>query len=72
MSVKSTKHVEEYVENVMSIQAAIIELQKFADSLHAPENGELPNMHYGHTGSVDKIATDLAEVVKFTRGFWKG
>lgn len=70
MSVKSTKHVEEYVRNVDSIHASIRELMEFVGSLHAPEDGELPNMHYGHTGSVGKIATDLAEVVKYTRGFW--
>lgn len=72
MSVKSKKHVEEYVKNVDAIHAAIRELMEFVGSLHEPENGELPNMHYGHTGNVDKIATDLTEVVKFTRGFWKG
>ncbi len=72
MSVKSKKHVEEYVKNVDAIHTAIRELMEFANNLHAPEDGELPHMHYGHTGGVSKIAEDLAEVVKFTRGFWKG
>lgn len=70
MSVKNTNSVTAYVANVAEILAAIENLKEFVESLPAPVDGELPNLHYGHVGSVAKIHELIGEASRYADEFW--
>ena len=68
MSVKNAEWVNRYVQRVQDIARSLEALQRFADSLPAPdENNELEALHYGHLASVGEISyqlRDLADAAK--------
>lgn len=70
MSVKNTTQVADYVKNVAEIKAAIESLKAFAESLPTPENGELPTLHYGHTGTVSLILQRIVTVNLIAQQFY--
>ncbi len=70
MSVKSTPHVAAYVKNVAEIRAAIESLNEFVQALPLPDNGELPSLHYGHTGTVDLLRQRLDETKLIAEQFY--
>ena len=63
MSVKNREFVERYVSDVQETLSALANLREFVESLPAPENGELWNLHYGHIGSVNEIKRLIGEAM---------
>lgn len=63
MSIKNPTAVRQYESDVAAAQAAIENLQEFLVSMPAPEDDQLPTLHYGHAGLVQEIRFKLAEVV---------
>jgi len=65
MSVKDETAVARYVTQVTEIQTALAQLHRWASSLPIPTSGvEIPNLHYGHLGTVGRIRERLGEVVQ--------
>jgi len=72
MSVKNTAHVEQYVTNIVEMQRMLADLQKFVESLPAPDDaGELPTLHYGHTGDVRRTCELIQRAHQTIGEFWK-
>lgn len=69
MSVKSKPHVKLYVADIADILGAIENLKEFVSSLPAPENDELPSLHYGHAASVSRIRELVGEAMKQADSF---
>ena len=62
MSIKHASAVNDYADMVSKIQSALANLAEWAASLPAPDhNGELPNLHYGHLGTIDHIQNLLGQ-----------
>ena len=71
MSVKNREFVERYVSDVQETLSALANLREFVESLPAPENGELWNLHYGHIGSVNEIKRLIGEAMVHADSFYK-
>jgi hypothetical protein len=70
MTVKSKKHVSEYASRVAEIQAALQNILEWTENLPAPDDAyEIPNLHYGHMGTIERIHNLVGEISKATDGF---
>ena len=65
MSVKHLPTVNEYVRQHAAITMALENLQEFVNSMPAPdENGHLPSVDYGYTGSTTCLYELLTEAMR--------
>ena len=62
MSVKHEKTVQRYATQHAQMIAMLENLQEFVSTMPAPdENGDIPGVDYGYTGSVGRIHELLKE-----------
>lgn len=72
MSVKNKQHVNEYASCVGQMLSMLEDLQEFVESLPAPDDaGELPTLHYGHTGDVRRTCELIQRAHQTIGEFWK-
>lgn len=72
MSIKHKESVESYVACHTDIIAALENLTEFVHDLPAPDvNGVLPNLHYGHLGTLKQMRTHLADAMRMADAFSK-
>lgn len=65
MAVKDIRTVNTYAANHAKMLAAIENLREFIESMPAPdEDGNIPNVDYGYTGSAEEMAKHLAEACR--------
>lgn len=65
MSVKHQPTVEAYVRQHAAITMALENLKEFVDTMPAPdENGHIPNVDYGYTGSTGCLFELLTEAMR--------
>lgn len=69
MSVKNANAVSEYTTAVVAMQAALANLMEFAESLPAPVDEQLPNLHYGHLGAIKEMTVKLCELSEIADRF---
>ena len=71
MSVKSTTHVQRYVDEVAAIRDSLTELSVFVESLPAPgDDGTLPSLHYGHLAAVSDMLRRIHEMEATASHMW--
>lgn len=70
MSIKHASSVNNYTTKVAQIQNAISNIQEWLDSLPAKDdNHAIPNIDYGHLGTIEHIHNLLGQVSQATDGF---
>ena len=71
MSVKSTTHVQQYMDDVGAICDSLTELCVFVESLPAPDDdGTLPSLHYGHIAAVSELRKRIRDVEALAAEMW--
>jgi hypothetical protein len=51
--------INTYAAQVFEMRALLATLTEFVDLLPAPEDDEIPGVHWGHLGSLNQIHTQL-------------
>jgi hypothetical protein len=65
MTVKNASFVGQYVRTRTELLAALENLQEFVENLPAPdESGFIPNLDYGHLGSLGHMHEVIGEVAR--------
>ena len=70
MTIKHDPTTDRYISQVADIRAVLANLQEWSDTLPAPdENGNLPCLNYGHTGTIGHVRELLAQASEATDRF---
>ena len=70
MSIKHKESVQRYVVCQAELVAAIENLNEFVQNLPAPDdNDTLPNLDYGHLGTLQEIHKTIAEAMRLADAF---
>ena len=72
MSIKHKESVQKYVVCQAELVAAIENLREFVEDLPAPDDDDtLPNLDYGHLGTLQEIRKIIAEAMRLADAFCK-
>lgn len=71
MSVKDPAAVEQYSQDQIACENALINLHEFVTSLPEPLDGELPNADYRAVQRIGKLREAIAVACKLADDFWK-
>ncbi|MEZ6080759.1 MAG: hypothetical protein R3C09_19820 [Pirellulaceae bacterium] len=72
MSIKHKESVESYVACHVDIVAALENLVEFVQNVPVPnDDGVLPNLRYGHLGTLKQMRVHLADAMRMADAFCK-